>query len=117
MTITLAEYQAYYDDLSVNNTDKFNRLLTQAESLISSLTAGRSEDVAESTDFRYDQLKKCLIQTVHYLNTADPVGMAGIKSASNDGYSETYSSAMETTVELKELVADWLSGTGLAGCW
>ena len=115
MNITLTDYQTQYNDIT--DTSLFSRLLEQAESLLASYTVRRADEVTSATDYRYVPVQNCLIAIIHFLNTADPIGSAGIKSASNDGYSESYSTTTESNTELKELIYDKLSGTGLTGCW
>lgn len=115
MEITLTDYQVYFDDITDN--DVFMRLLAQAESLVSSQTARRSDEVTEPSDFRYIPLKMCLIFTVQYLKSSGVFENGGIKSVSNDGYSETYSTPTDKTDELKGLIINQLSGTGLTGCF
>lgn len=112
MKITFEEYQKVYDDVSASEV--YDSLYARAEYLLRGFTARRIDDVQSDTDYRYKQVKAAYIHTIHSIATSGQND--DIVSTSNDGYSETYSSAKDRQEGLKAALFDILSGTGLMGC-
>ena len=80
----------------------------------------RWSTITEDT-FGYDVLQDCICKVINQLADNEVVaGRIGIKSVSNDGYTENYSGS--TTAEgmnrnMKSLIRQMLSGTGLIGAY
>lgn len=109
--VQLNDYQEHYDDI----TDKaeFNRMRPQAESLLRGMTTRRIDNVVDPSDFRYSQVKATIIHVIHELH-AKP-SSSGVRTVSNDGYSEHYDSAQSWNENIESTVRSMLSGTGLMG--
>lgn len=104
--ISFMEYSAVYKDLAEKD---FAGFLFEAESMIDNWTAGRYK-TAEG--YKAEKVKRCFIRLVHELGMLSQRGI-GLKSISNDEYSETYESSEEIRDRLKMNAFDYLSGTGL----
>lgn len=68
----------------------------------------------------YIALKDSIRNAVHFLKTNESaLDRSGIKSISNDGYSESYDGRTTADIEneLSKNIHTWLSGTGLIGAY
>lgn len=104
--ISYMEYTAVYKDLAEQD---FVRLLFEAESMVDSWTAGRYKT---AVGYKGEKVRRCLIRLIHELGMPEYY-KKGVKSVSNDGYSETYTSEEEIKAGYKAIAFEYLSGTGL----
>ena len=72
--------------------------------------------------FGYDVLKDCICNVIdkQTLDARSPKGK-GVTSVSNDGYTESYATEVQTqeaqTEEMRGCIRQWLSGTGMVGAY
>lgn len=104
--ISYMEYTAVYKDLAEPD---FARCLFEAETLVDNWTAGRYKN---AKGYKEEKVRRCLIRLIHEIGMPDYY-KKGVKSASNDGYSETYASDAEINAGYKAIAFEYLSGTGL----
>ena len=70
--------------------------------------------------FGYEQLKDCICEVINKNAENEILSQRkGIHSVSNDGYSESYSQVSEEQLanEMRMLITNCLSGTGLVGAY
>lgn len=70
--------------------------------------------------FGYEQLKDCICEVIDKMVADKSLNQRkGINSISNDGYSESYSQVSEEQLadEMRMLIMNCLSGTGLVGAY
>ena len=109
--VTLKEYQVIYID--IQDEAEYQRLFERAKGLLRGWTARRIDEVTSEADYRYEQVKAAIIHVIHSIASQSD---DNVVSVSNDGYSETYTSAKDREAALKSTIFDILSGTGLMGC-
>ncbi len=116
--VTYDEFIKFYDNAS---EILFNRNLLKAQSILDNKTANRWRFV--EGEFKAGRVKTCLIALINTLIVNEATKSkehSGLKSVSNDGYSETYITSAEAEKELKmsvdNIVNTHLSCTGLLGC-
>lgn len=106
--ISYMEYSAIYKDLAEQD---FARFLFEAESLVDNWTAGRYKT---AKGYKEEKVRRCLIRLIHEMGTPEYY-KKGVKSVSNDGYSETYMVMAEDEIKAgyRAIAFEYLSGTGL----
>ena len=95
--------------------DEFMRRLPAAEMKVDILTHYRARD---ATGYKGEQVKACVANLINRSAKLEQDGAGdNVKSASNDGYSETYELVTPEQAEeaLRKECFRWLSGTGLMG--
>lgn len=108
----------YYSSLhnTVSSEEEFNTAEALAEAEVRNVIG--PIHWAEITDetFGYDVLKDCICNVIDTMTNSSRLGLGkGVKSASNDGYTEEYviTSENELKASLKVSIREMLSGTGL----
>lgn len=112
--VSFEDYRKVY--AGVDSMEDYGRLLEQAAAVLRGLTARRIDDVTDSEDFRSGQVRSAIIYAVHELAEMRKSD-GGVRSVSNDGYSETYAAGSELMDDMKAALKEILSGTGLTGCF
>lgn len=105
-------YDSHFPQLS---RQEFESSLPAAELKVDILTHNRARDAA---GYKLEQVKACVANLMNRKAELEASGAgSNIKSASNDGYSETYEQVTPEQVEetLRCECFVWLSGTGLMG--
>ena len=113
----------YYDSLHNNvASDEFPRLEALAEKKVREVIGAiRFDQITEET-FGYDVLKDCICNVIdkQTQDARSPKGK-GVTSVSNDGYTESYATEVQTqeaqTEEMRGCIRQWLSGTGMVGAY
>ena len=93
----------------------FNGLIAPAVKKLDIYTHYRAQEL-ETTDYRYAQTQEAVCRLIDQMNVqAETAQGTGIKSVSNDGYSESYEAATpaQAAQQLREVCLAALSGTGL----
>ena len=114
----------YYNSLYSNIKDdiEFNRLERKAEKEVRSVIGPiRWATITEDT-LGFDELKDCICNVIDKMTQDSRSGKGmGVTSVSNDGYSESYASEVQTrealTEEMRGCIKQWLSGSGLVGAY
>ncbi|MBQ8666653.1 MAG: hypothetical protein IJ526_07315 [Lachnospiraceae bacterium] len=107
----------YYSSLhNMVSEDEFEKAEVLAETEVRSVIG--PIHWAEITDesFGYDALKDCICNVIDTMTNSSRRGLGkGVKSATNDGYTEEYviTSENELKSSLKKSIREALSGTGL----
>ncbi len=119
-----ATYSATHSAVTEDEFDKAEALAERDVSLV--IGPIRWALVIDGThpalEFFEDQLLECIARVMDYnvTESAQDIGK-GIASASNDGYSETYNTELQTASaaaeEKRKNIRAWLSGTGLVGAY
>lgn len=111
----------YYSSLhSIIAKEEFERAEALAEKEIKLVVGWPRWEAIDPDAFYMEQLKDCICNVMDRMEEDKRSGRGkGISSASNDGYSESYSVQTETQLkaELQASIRRWLSGTGLAGAY
>ena len=115
---------SYYSSLHNVITDQaeFDRAEPLAEKEVRSVIGPVRWSEITTDTFGYDVLKDCICNVIDK-NTVDARSGKGkgITSISNDGYSESYASEVQTrealTEEMRGCIKQWLSGSGLVGAY
>ena len=86
----------------------------KAELMVEGWTGGRSK---AATGYKLERVNRLIEFLIAELDKRDKMP-TGIKSISNDKYSETYETISEDTFNqiMKVVAFEMLSGTGLMGC-
>jgi len=109
------DWEYYSSHFPKLNESDFNKNLIKAEMLMDIETRFRSKT---ATGYKLDQTKACVANLVNKIAEQEETGVGnGVKSVSNDGYSESYdiSTQAQADAELRQVCVKWLSGTGLMG--
>lgn len=111
----------HYNSLSaVIGREDFGRLTACAEREVRAVIGPiRWATITEDT-FGYEQLKDCICEVAEKIAADEKSGKGkGVSAVSNDGYSESYVIQTEGQLrgEIRTLIRDRLSGTGLAGAY
>lgn len=112
------DYTYYNTNFPKLSEEDFNKLLPAATKWLSVASHRRadvevlkaSEDYAE---WKLNQVNDCLCNVINMMSDLKSSG--GLKSVSNDGYSESYLMTSESNAELMSEARKWLSGSGLLG--
>ena len=93
----------------------FNRLIAPAVKKLDIYTHNRAQEL-EADDYRYLQTQEAVCRLIDQMYVQEQTAQGtGIKSVSNDGYSESYDAATpaQAAQQLREVCIAALSGTGL----
>jgi hypothetical protein len=93
----------------------FNLLIAPAVKKLDILTHYRAQEL-EATDYRYLQTQEAVCRLIDQMKVQEQTAQGtGVKSVSNDGYSESYEAATpaQAAQQLREVCLAALSGTGL----
>ena len=108
-------YAAYVAHGGVLSETIFNRLIASAVKKLDIFTHNRAQEL-EATDYRYLQTQEAVCRLIDQMYVQEQTAQGtGIKSVSNDGYSESYEAATpaQAARQLREVCIEALSGTGL----
>ena len=115
---------SYYSSLHnvVSDQTEFDRAEALAEKEVRSVIGPVRWSEITADTFGYDVLKDCICNVIDKDTTDAHSGKGkGITSISNDGYSESYASEVQTrealTEEMRGCIKQWLSGSGLVGAY
>lgn len=115
----MANYDVTYAVYTANNgkadQTTFNALLAPAVRKLDVLTNRRAQDLT-SASYKYAQVQDAVCKLIDQMHVqAETAQGTGIKSVSNDGYSETYEATTpaQAAQQLREVCITALSGTGL----
>ena len=103
--MTYEEYLEKYIGAEPVPEREFGFYREKAEKLIDDLTFGRSRE-SDLEEILYAETE--LIQFLF-----ENGGKRGVISENNDGYSVTYTAAADETAIARDIVKQWLGGTGL----
>lgn len=107
----------YYSSLfSQVNEDTFDSLIDRAETEMKLRTFKFKLIAVQSTDDYYTNIQNCVCEIINKLNDFDNTNAGkGIKSASNDGYSETYNNVTVTDcgTEIDSICRKWIRKLGV----
>lgn len=111
----------YYSSLSSKiPEEKFSRYEKLAEQEVQRIIGPiRWANITELT-FGYEQLKDCICNVMNALYDFDNSAQGkGVTAVSNDGYSESYAvqTASQKSAEMRSMIRQLLSGTGLVGAY
>lgn len=113
--VTWAEYNSLFSKVTESEFPRYEKLAeNEVRAVIGNI---RWEKITPDT-YGYDVLKDCICNTIDKLKTDEMSGRnRGIKSVSNDGYSETYETSNSSNLKNETIssIKGWLSGTGLVG--
>lgn len=106
-------YSSLHNMVSEDEFEKAEKLAEQeARSVIGSI---HWDEITEET-YGYNVLKDCICNVIDTMTDSSRRGLGkGVKSATNDGYTEEYviTSENELKSSLKKSIREALSGTGL----
>jgi len=108
-------YSVYTTSGGVLSETVFNRLLAPAVKKLDIFTHYRAQEL-ETTDYRYAQTQEAVCRLIDQMYVQEQTAQGtGVKSVSNDGYSESYEAATpaQAATQLREACLAALSGTGL----
>lgn len=113
--MTYIDWEWYNSHFPKLTEDKFKEKLPQAEMIVEMQTRYRSK-TAEG--YKMEAVKACVANVLNTLADQEAAGAgSGVKSVSNDGYSESYENTTREQAdnEIYAVCRLWLSGTGLMG--
>jgi hypothetical protein len=121
------DFEYYSSRFPFVDEDNFKKLLPQAEARLDTVTHMRAKEFVDTYDsdnatffevFTHTKIKDCVCNLINAIYSAEKAQSGkGITSVSNDGYSENYenTTVLQAEQNLKSVVYQWLSGTGMVG--
>lgn len=114
----MAKYAQFldFDELfpGLMEEDEFERLVPSAEAYVDRITHNRAQMAAGYKAERVRQAVCAAVREMAAQNATRSAGGARLQSVSNDGYTEVYGQGAATEDdEIRRVIRQWLSGTGL----
>lgn len=120
--LTWAEYSALHSKVS-EEAFPVEEALAEKDlgRVIGPLRWAELQSIDLEAQFYGEQLKDCIAEIIDYNLGAGAKAGTNVAAVSNDGYSESYATELQTassaTAEKSKLIRTLLSGTGLVGAY
>lgn len=108
-------YELYTSYSGKSPESEFARLKKNAVRCLNRMTHNRAL-ILETTSYKYTSVQDAICRLIDQLYVQEQTAQGtGVKSVSNDGYSESYEAATpeQAAQQLRQICVDALSGTGL----
>ena len=121
--LSWAEYSALHDIVTTETTFSGKEMIAEQDvsRVIGPIRWAELINYGIEGEFYADQLKECIAKVIDYNEEIQPKVGGGVASVSNDGYSESYNTELQTAsqaaAEKSKMIRAWLSGTGLVGAY
>ncbi len=118
--VTWSYYSSHHN--IITDQTEFERVEPLAEVEVRSVIGPVRWSEITTDTFGYDVLQDCICNVIDKMTQDSRSGKGmGVTSVSNDGYSESYASEVQTREALREemrgCIRQWLSGSGLVGAY
>ena len=115
-------YSSLHNAVTEDNFEKAEQIAEQDVSRVIGALRWQDLKTCDITgEFFLDQFQECIAKVIDYNVEIQPKLGSGVASVSNDGYSESYTTEVQTASaaadEKNKNIRAWLSGTGLVGAY